>query len=176
MGQFDLAYNSLPKELNLGKNDKPLDIEIRYYQRKAAWIIISQRNDNLKREAIESLEKLEKLLFSHNEDNNPLWLWHFYNIKANLCEWEENYDEAINFYKKCLAIPALGSFEYGATFVNMAISYRFKYILETIKNDELMLKMSGSSLRKAKKYTVEIMASETHEILNMIMKDNLYVK
>ncbi len=140
MGQFDLAYNSLPKELNLGKNDKPLDIEIRYYQRKAAWIIISQRNDNLKREAIESLEKLEKLLFSHNEDNNPLWLWHFYNIKANLCEWEENYDEAINFYKKCLAIPALGSFEYGATFVNMAISYRFKYILETIKNDETINK------------------------------------
>ena len=77
---------------------------------------------------------MEELLFSHNEDNEPLWLWHFYNLKANLCEWEENYDEAITFYQKCLAIPALGAFEYGATFVNMAISYRFKYILQTIIN------------------------------------------
>ena len=140
MGHFEQAYNSLPKELKLGKNERPSDIEVRYYQRKAVWIIISQRNSTLKQEAIESLEKLEKLLFSHNEDNVPLWLWHFYNIKANLCEWEENYDEAINFYKKCLAIPALGPFEYGATFVNMAISYRFKYILDVNKNDETINK------------------------------------
>ncbi|GAB1466603.1 hypothetical protein MASR2M54_21030 [Aliarcobacter cryaerophilus] len=56
----------------------------RGYQRKAVWTIISQRNATLKHEAIESLETLEKLLFSHNEDNVPLWLWHFYNIKANL--------------------------------------------------------------------------------------------
>src|SRR5574344_2029610 len=140
MGYFEQAYNSLPKELKLGKNERPSDIEVRYYQRKAVWIIISQRNYTLKHEAIESLEKLEKLLFSHNEDNVPLWLWHFYNIKANLCEWEENYDEAINFYKKCLAIPALGPFEYGATFVNMAISYRFKYILDVNKNDETINK------------------------------------
>ncbi|QNM91066.1 hypothetical protein HOO34_04995 [Aliarcobacter cryaerophilus] len=140
MGHFEQAYNSLPKELKLGKNQRPSDIEVRYYQRKAVWIIISQRNSTLKQEAIESLEKLEKLLFSHNEDNEPLWLWHFYNIKANLCEWEEKYDEAINFYKKCLAIPALGPFEYGATFVNMAISYRFKYILDANKNDETINK------------------------------------
>ncbi|MCT7495357.1 hypothetical protein N5S93_06990 [Aliarcobacter cryaerophilus] len=140
MGHFEQAYNSLPKELKLGKNDRPSDIEVRYYQRKAVWIIISQRNYTLKHEAIESLETLEKLLFSHNEDNVPLWLWHFYNIKANLCEWEENYDEAINFYKKYLAIPALGPFEYGATFVNMAISYRFKYILDVNKNDETINK------------------------------------
>ncbi|GAB1466604.1 hypothetical protein MASR2M54_21040 [Aliarcobacter cryaerophilus] len=61
--------------------------------------------------------------------------------KQILCEWEENYDvEAINFYKKCLAIPALGPFEYGATFVNMAISYRFKYILDVNKNDETINK------------------------------------
>ncbi|MCG3675623.1 hypothetical protein L5F68_04525 [Aliarcobacter butzleri] len=140
MGKFELAYNTLPKELNLGKNEKPSDIEIRYYQRKAAFIIISQRDEKLKIEALESLKKLEELLFSHNEDNEPLWLWHFYNLKANLCEWEENYDEAITFYQKCLAIPALGAFEYGATFVNMAISYRFKYILQTKKDDETINK------------------------------------
>lgn len=136
MGKFEQAYNSLPKELNLGKNTKPTDIEIRYYQRKAAWVIISQRNEDLKEEGIESLNKLETLLFSHNEDNVPLWLWHFYNIKANLKEWEENYDEAIIFYKKCLSIPTLGAFEYGATFVNMAISYRCKYIEESIKDEK----------------------------------------
>ena len=80
--------------------------------------------------------KLENLLFSHGEDNNPLWLWHFYNIKANLQEWNENFDEAIKYYKKCLSIPTLGAFEYGATFVNMAISYRCKYILQTSKDEK----------------------------------------
>ena len=136
MGQFEKAYETLPKKLNLGKNQKPSDIEIRYYQRKAAWIIISQRNETLKQEGIESLDKLEELLFSHNDENEPLWLWHFYNIKANLNEWDENYDEAIIFYKKCLSIPTLGAFEYGATFVNMAIYYRCKYILQKIKEEK----------------------------------------
>jgi uncharacterized protein with HEPN domain len=134
MGQFDKAYNSLPKSLNIGKNQKPSEIEVKYFQRKAAWIIISQRNEELKNEGLESLNKLEELIFSHNEDNVPIWLWHFYNIKANVHEWEENYDEAIVYYKKCLSIPTLGAFEYGATFVNMAISYRCKYILQIEKN------------------------------------------
>ena len=140
MGQFDLAFANLPKELNIGKNQKPTDIEVRYYQRKAVWIIISQRNESLKQEAIEAINKLEELLFSHNTDNEPLWLWHFYNIKANLMEWEENYDEAIKYYKKCLSIPTLGAFEYGATFVNMSISYRFKYIQDTHKNEKTINK------------------------------------
>ncbi len=140
MGEFQKAFDSLPKELNLGKNQKPNDVEIRYYQRKSAWIIISQRNKELKDEALGYISKLEELLFGHNEDNNPIWLWHFYNIKANLCEWEEDYKEAINYYKKCLAIPALGAFEYGATFVNMAISYRFIYINQEAKKEETINK------------------------------------
>ena len=138
MGHFDKAYQSLPKELNIGKKEKPSDIEVRYFQRKAAWIIISQRNEELKQEGIDSLNKLEELLFSHNEDNNPLWLWHFYNIKANLHEWNNDLDEAIIFYKKCLSIPTLGAFEYGATFVNMAISYRCKYINQIEKNQKII--------------------------------------
>lgn len=138
MGKFEQAYNSLPKELILGKNKKPSDVEVRYYQRKAAWIIISQRNESLKQEALDCIDKLQEILFYHNDDNEPLWLWHFYNIKANLKEWEENYDEAIIFYKKCLSIPTLGAFEYGATFVNMAISYRFKYINQEIKNEKII--------------------------------------
>ena len=133
MGQFEQAYNSLPKTLNIGKNQKPSDIEVRYYQRKSAWIIISQRNEELKLEGIESLNTLSNLLFSHNEDNNPLWLWHYYNIKANLEEWNKNLEEAIKNYKKCLSIPTLGAFEYGGTFVNMAITYRCKYINQEIK-------------------------------------------
>ena len=140
MGKFEEAYTNLPKELNIGKNIKPSDIEVRYYQRKAAWIIISQRNETLKEEGLESLKKLEELIFSHNEDNNPIWLWHFYNIKANVHEWEENYDEAIKYYKKSLSIPTLGAFEYGATFVNMAISYRCKYTLQIEKNEKIIEK------------------------------------
>ena len=138
MGQFDKAYESLPQSLNIGKNEKPNEIEIRYFQRKAAWIIISQRNEKLKDEGIECLNKLEELLFSHNEDNVPIWLWHFYNIKANVEEWNENYNEAIKYYKKCLSIPTLGAFEYGATFVNMAISYRCKYNLLTEKSPKII--------------------------------------
>lgn len=138
MGQFDKAYESLPQSLNIGKNEKPNEIEIRYFQRKAAWIIISQRNEKLRDEGIECLNKLEELLFSHNEDNVPIWLWHFYNIKANVEEWNENYNEAIKYYKKCLSIPTLGAFEYGATFVNMAISYRCKYNLLTEKNPKII--------------------------------------
>lgn len=128
LGKFDLAYSSLPLDFNIEKNQKPTELEVKYYQRKAAFIIISQQNKELKQEAISSLETLGNLLFSHNEDNEAIWLWHFYNIKANLCEWEEKYDDAIKYYKKCLSIPTLGSFEYGGTFVNMAISYRFKYM------------------------------------------------
>ena len=138
MGQFDKAYNSLPKELNIGKNQKPNEIEVRYFHRKASWIIISQRNEELKNEGIDSLNKLEELLFSHNEDNTPLWLWHFYNIKANLQEWNNDLDGAIKYYKKSLSIPTLGAFEYGATFVNMAISYRCKYNLSLDKNQKII--------------------------------------
>lgn len=128
VGKFDDAYLSLPKSLNLGKNSKPSDIEVRYFQRKA-WIIVSQRKKDLQEEGLTALSNLKELLFSHNDDNEPLWLWHYYNIKANYAEWSENYEQAIANYKKCLAIPALGAFEYGATFVNMAIAYRFKYLI-----------------------------------------------
>ena len=133
MGQFEKAYESLPSNLNLGKNKKPSEIEVRYFQRKA-WIIVSQRKDTLKQEGLEALSSLKELIFSHNEDNEPLWLWHYYNIKANYAEWNEDYSASIKNYKKCLSIPALGAFEYGATFVNMAIAYRFMYLTNDKQN------------------------------------------
>ena len=140
MGQFDKAYESLPKTLNIGTKSELNEIEVRYYQRKSAWVIISQRNEELKEEGIEALNKLGTLLFSHSNDNNPLWLWHYYNIKANLDEWNENLDDAIKNYKKCLSIPTLGAFEYGGTFVNMAITYRCKYIEQENKDEKTINK------------------------------------
>ena len=140
MGQFEKAYESLPKTLNIGVKSQANEIEVRYYQRKSAWIIIAQRNEELKPEGIEALNQLGKLLFSHNYDNTPLSLWHYYNIKANLEEWNENLDEAIKNYKKCLSIPTLGAFEYGGTFVNMAITYRCKYIEDKNKKVEMINK------------------------------------
>tara|TARA_B100001063_G_scaffold112857_1_gene105338 strand:+ start:7106 stop:9082 length:1977 start_codon:yes stop_codon:yes gene_type:complete len=133
MGQFEKAYNSLPLNLNQGKNSKPCDTEIRYFQRKA-WIVVSQRKDDLKEEGLKALESLKELIFSHNDDNEPLWLWHYYNIKANYAEWNKDYDLSIQNYNKCLSIPTLGAFEYGATFVNMAIAYRFKYLTSNTQN------------------------------------------
>jgi len=133
MGTFDKAYESLPKDFEDNGISKPSDIEVRYLQRKS-WIIVSQRKDDKKSEGLIALEKLKDLLFSHNKDNEPLWLWHYYNIKANYCEWNEDYDNAIENYKKCLTIPTLGAFEYGGTFVNMSIAYRFKYLTNTLQN------------------------------------------
>lgn len=137
MGNFDKAYKSLPKTLEVNKNKKASEIEIRYYQRKA-WVIVSQRKEELKTDGLESLRCLKKLLFSHNEDNEALWLWHYYNIEANYSEWNGNYNESIQYYSKCLSIPSLGSFEYGATFVNMAIAYRLNYLENKIKDIELI--------------------------------------
>ena len=137
MGQFEKAYESLPLKLNLEKNKKPTDIEIRYFQRKA-WIIVSQRKEDLKEIGLEAISSLEKLIFSHNEDNEPLWLWHYYNIKANYFEWDSKYELAIKNYNKCLSIPTLGAFEYGATFVNMAIAYRFKYLTSNTQNLDII--------------------------------------
>jgi hypothetical protein len=137
MGQFEKAYESLPLNLNIGENKKPSDIEIRYFQRKA-WIVVSQRKDDLKEEGLAALESLRELIFSHNEDNEPLWLWHYYNIKANYSEWNEAYDLSIENHEKCLSIPALGAFEYGATFVNIAIAYRFKYLTSNTQNLDII--------------------------------------
>jgi len=131
MGSFDKALSSLPQNINISNKEKPSDVEVKYFQRKA-WIIVSQRKDEIKKEGIDCLDKLEELIFSHSFDNEPLWLWHFYNIKANYEEWNENYTQAIKYYKKCLSIPSLGAFEYGATFVNMAIAYRYIYLTNSL--------------------------------------------
>ncbi len=139
MGQFDNAYNSLPLNMEIEKSsfEKPTDTQVRYFQRKS-WIIVSQREAVKKEEGLNLLKKLETILFSHHEDNEPLWLWHYYNIKANYAEWSEDYDKAIVNYQKCLAIPALGAFEYGATFVNMAIAYRFKFLTKSSQNFDII--------------------------------------
>ncbi|WP_321471206.1 hypothetical protein [Halarcobacter sp.] len=125
MGEYDNAFNTL--SYNVKKNIKPNEVEVRFYQRKA-WIIVSQRKIEKKEEGLNSLEKLKELLFSHQEFNEPIWLWHYYNIKANYEEWNENFDLAIENYMKCLKVPTLGAFEYGATFINMSIAYRFKFL------------------------------------------------
>ncbi|WP_404317655.1 hypothetical protein [Malaciobacter canalis] len=139
MGQFDKAYDSLPKTLEIKNSSKPLDTQVRFFQRKA-WIIVSQRKEQKKQEGLDLIFKLKELLFSHNEDNEPLWLWHFYNIKANYAEWDCDYEKAVSYYKKCLSIPALGAFEYGATFLNMSIAYRFIYLNRQNKDEDLITK------------------------------------
>ncbi len=174
MGQFEKAYDSLPKSLNLAKNEKPSEIEVRYFQRKA-WIIVSQRKDALKEEGLDALNSLKKLIFSHNNDNEAIWLWHYYNIKANYAEWNENYLEAVKNYKRCLTIPTLGAFEYGATFVNMAIAYRFKYLtsntqnIDTI-NKSIKLGKLGVSLKESVGDRDEMPVVLHNQALNLLCK------
>lgn len=142
MGYFDEAFKALPTSIK-ANTTQPLALEVRFHQRKS-WMIVSQRKEELKNEGLEALEQLHTLLFSHIEDNEALWLWNYYNIKANYFEWEKEYDQAIEYYQKCLSIPTLGAFEYGATFVNMAIAYRFKFIQSNFK--------ASDSIEKAIKF------------------------
>lgn len=173
-GNFDKAYESLPKDFIENENKKPDDIQVRYLQRKA-WIVVSQRREEDKQEGLDSLEKLKELLFSHSEDNEPLWLWHYYNIKANYCEWNEDYDMAIENYKKCLAIPALGAFEYGGTFVNMAIAYRFKYLTNDLQNvdtinDSISIGNTGVVLKESVGDRDEMPVVLHNQALNILYK------
>jgi tetratricopeptide (TPR) repeat protein len=135
MGDFNKAYETLPENIDKKTNNQIEEIEVKFLQRKS-WIIVSKRDEEKKQEGLKLLEALKNLLYSHSNDNKPIWLWHYYNIKANYCEWNEDYEMAIENYKKCLAIPNLGDFEYGGTFINMSISYRFKFIFEDFKNIE----------------------------------------
>ena len=174
MGNFDKALNSLPKNMSSNLNIKPNDTEVKFYQRKA-WIIVSQRKKELKEEGLESLEKLKNIIFSHNEDNAPLLLWHYYNIKANYEEWEENYDKAVNHYKKCLSIPTLGAFEYGASFVNMAIAYRFIYLTQTTQeiakiNEAIKLGKIGLMLKQSVGDRDEMPIVLHNQALNILCK------
>lgn len=174
MGQFEKAYASLPSNLDLTKNEKPNDIQVRYFQRKA-WIVVSQRKEGLKQEGEDTLKSLKELIFSHNDDNEPIWLWHYYNIKANYSEWNEDYSKAISNYKKCLAIPTLGAFEYGATFVNMAIAYRFKYLTSNtqkvdIINKSIKLGNLGIYLKKAVGDRDEMPVVLHNQALNLLCK------
>lgn len=180
MGQFTLAYESLPLNFEVKKALKPTELEVRYFQRKA-WIIVSQRREDKKQEGIGCLEKLKELLFSHSEDNEPLWLWHYYNIKANYEEWNKNYILAIESYKKCLAIPALGAFEYGATFVNLAIAYRFMYLTNPTHNEDIIQKsIDLGSIGVALKNSVgdrdEMPVVLHNQALNFLYKKELSLK
>ena len=174
MGNFDKALNSLPKNMSSNINIKPNDTEVKFYQRKA-WIIVSQRKEELKDEGLEALEKLKSIIFSHNEDNTPLWLWHYYNIKANYEEWEQNYDKAVNHYKKCLSIPTLGAFEYGASFVNMAIAYRFIYLTQATQevakiNEAIKLGKIGLILKQSVGDRDEMPIVLHNQALNILYK------
>lgn len=130
-GNFDAAFEAL--RFKAQTSQKPTDIQVRFHQRQS-WIIVSQRRIKDKALGEASIKAMEELLFGHDQNNEPLWLWHFYNIQANYAEWNEQYDLAIEFYKKCLTVPALGSFEYGATFLNMSIAYRFKFFTKDTHN------------------------------------------
>lgn len=177
MGKFDKAYDSLPICLHVKNNSKPSNIEIRYLQRKS-WIVVSQRKLDKKDEGFECLKRLEELLFSHNHDNEPLWLWHYYNIKANYNEWDKEYDKAIENYKKCLVIPTLGGFEYGATFVNMAIAIRFKFLEGESKDikiidDCISVGKIGVELKQSVGDRDEMPVVLHNQVLNILYK-NVY--
>ncbi len=174
MGRFEEAYSTLPNNIEFTKKEKPTALEVRYLQRKA-WIVVSQRKEQLKEEGVASLEQLYLLINSHNFDNEPIWLWHYYNIKANYDEWNCDYEKAIEHYKKCLSIPALGAFEYGATFVNMAIAYRFIYLTSTKQNlDNINKSISygkvGYQLKQSVGDRDELPVVQHNQALNILYK------
>ena len=102
-------------------------------------------------------------------------MWHYYNIKANYEEWNENYEEAIKHYKKCLSIPTLGAFEYGASFVNMAIAYRFVYLTQATQevakiNEAIKLGKLGLLLKQSVGDRDEMPVVLHNQALNILYK------
>ena len=175
MGFFEEAYSFLSKDLIVNENKKPSSIEIKYLQRKS-WIIVSQRKEELKEEGKKSLEKLFNLIFSHNSDNEAIYLWHYYNIKANYDEWDCNFDNAIKNYKKCLSIPTLGAFEYGASFVNMSIAYRLIFLSDNKQKKENIDKSIyygkvGLQLKKSVGDRDELPVVYHNQALNILFKE-----
>jgi len=174
MGKFDKAYSSLPLNLDIGKKSKPNEIELNYFKSKS-WIIVSQRKQELKEEGLIALKNFKELLFSHNEENDALWLWYYYNILANYNEWNGDYEEAILNYKKCLAIPTLGAFEYGATFVNMSIAHRLIYLSGAQKNfkiieESISLGKIGMELKESVGDRDEMPVVLHNQALNILIK------
>ena len=174
IGNFKLALETLPTKLQNKSNSKPSDLKISYLQKKS-WIIVSQRNDSLKEEGQELLNELREVLFGYEGEIEPLALWHYYNIKANYDEWNNDFDSAIKYYKKSLKVPVLGPYEYGATFINMSIAFRFLYINSNYKNKEyidLSIKYGqiGLNLKLSSGERDEISVVVHNQALNILYK------
>lgn len=137
MGNYDKALVSLPLDIKNKSKEKPSSLKLTFLQKKS-WIIVSQRNESLKDEGQNLLMEMKELLYSSEDEIEPLFLWHYYNTKANYDEWNCDYESAVNHYMKCLKVPTLGAYEYGATFVNLAIAYRFMFIQSDFKNIDLI--------------------------------------
>ena len=137
MGNYDKALQTLPNEIKEKSKETPSTLKLTFLQKKS-WIIVSQRNEELKVEGEKLLVEMKELLNSSEEELEPLILWHYYNTKANYDEWNCNYENAIKHYMKCLKVPTLGAYEYGATFVNLAIAYRFMFMQSNYKDADLI--------------------------------------
>lgn len=174
MGSYDKALETLPNNIKNKYKEKPNEIKLTFLQKKA-WIIVSQRNEELKNEGLNLLEEMKELLYSSQDDIEPLFLWHYYNNKANYDEWNCDYESAVNNYMKCLKVPTLGAYEYGATFVNLAIAYRFMFIQSDFKDMSLIESSvkygdSGLNLKSNVGERDEISVVVHNQALNILYK------
>ncbi len=136
VGNFESAFSQLEKVTLPPETNPPQSIAVRLFQRRA-WMVVSGRLAHKKNQGKQALAMLGSLLFGHSATNEPLWLWHFHNIKANYAEWDGDFASAIKQYRKCLLVPGLGDFEYGATFVNLSISQRFVFLEEPTNKESM---------------------------------------
>ena len=153
LGNFEDACSQLEKIVLPPQVDPPQPVAVRLYQRRA-WLVVSGRLEHKKELGKEALSQLASLLFSHSAFNEPLWLWHYHNITANYAEWDGDYACAIGEYRKCLRIPGLGDFEYGASFVNLAISQRLIFLGDPTQEENLHQAIENGELGLLLKHRV----------------------
>lgn len=140
MGEYQKAFENLPtkEEIDLPYTIVPKD-KITFYERKA-WLIVASRDEKRKKEGYEALEQLKNLMFKTNETINPINLWGYHNIKGNYLEWDQDYEGAVAQHIKALNVPLLSDYDYGSTYVNLSIAYRYLFVKSNATNERYIQK------------------------------------
>lgn len=128
-GNYSLALDVISevekivsKREDLQEEDKIASLRIFI---EKAWIIVSARFINKKKEGKDALVNAGELLNQmDNIDYSVDYLFSYYNNVANYHEWDKQYESAIRSYENILSIPGMNVQPVSSTLINIGISYR----------------------------------------------------
>ena len=123
----------------------------------AAWVIVSGRLEDEKKNGYTFLEKMDGILNKLPDAGQYiLYLARYYNTRANYEEWEERYKDAIESYEKALSLP--GQYlQKSSLLVNMGISQRLLGHQKTGNREKTaMYRQSLDNIRKGVEMKIAI--------------------